>query len=88
MKTRIFVLGLFVSLALGVSARIFDAGERFYINMEAQSVKDAGGDLQYGWYSDMNIYPILNQTINYIHYSCSSRCNNNFYCHNLHLQNT
>ena len=54
MKTRIFVLGLFVSLALSLSARIFDAGEHFYINMEALSVKDAGGDLKYGWYSDGN----------------------------------
>ena len=54
MKTRIFVLGLFMSLALSLSARIFDAGEHFYINMEAKSVKDAGGDLKYGWYSDGN----------------------------------
>ena len=54
MKTRIFVLGLFMSLALSLSARIFDAGEHFYINMEALSVKDAGGDLKYGWYSDGN----------------------------------
>jgi hypothetical protein len=43
-----------MSLALSLSARIFDAGEHFYINMEAKSVKDAGGDLKYGWYSDRN----------------------------------
>ena len=56
MKTRLFVLGLLMSLTLGVSARVFDAGERLYINMEALSVKDAGGDLQYGWYSTTNNY--------------------------------
>ena len=54
--TRYLFLGLLMTLALNVSARVFDAGERLYINMEAQSVKDAGGDLQYGWYSTTNNY--------------------------------
>ena len=49
--TRYIVLGLLMTFASSVSARVFDAGERFYINMEAQSVKDAGGDLAGGWYS-------------------------------------
>ena len=56
MKTRLFTIVLLMSVTLSVSARVFDAGERFYINMEAQSVKDAGGDLAYGWYSDGNNY--------------------------------
>ena len=56
MKTRLFTIGLLMSVTLSLSARVFDAGERFYINMEAQSVKDAGGDLQYGWYSTMSNY--------------------------------
>lgn len=56
MKTRIIVLSLLMSIALGVSARTFDAGERLYINMEAQSVKDAGGDLSGGWYSTTSNY--------------------------------
>ena len=43
-------------MALSVNARTFDKGERLYINMEAQSVKDAGDDLQYGWYSTINNY--------------------------------
>jgi len=55
-NAKYIVLGLLMSLALGVSARTFDAGERLYINMEAQSVKDAGGDLASGWYSTMNNY--------------------------------
>lgn len=54
--TRYILLGLLLSTALGLNARVFDAGERLYINMEAQSVKDAGGDLQYGWYSTTNNY--------------------------------
>ena len=56
MKTRYLVLGLLMSMALHLSARIFEQGERLYINMEARSVKETGGDLQYGWYSDNNNY--------------------------------
>ena len=50
MKRHLFV-ALLMSLALGANARVFEAGERLYINMEAQSVKDQGGDLTYGWYA-------------------------------------
>ena len=56
MKARYIVLGLLLSAALTVSARTFDAGERLYINMEASSVKSAGGDLASGWYSTTNNY--------------------------------
>ena len=56
MKTRIYILLVILLAATGMQARIFDKGERLYINMEAQSVKDAGGDLQYGWYATMNNY--------------------------------
>lgn len=55
-KTKYIVLGLLMSMTLSVNARVFEAGERLYINMEAQSVKDAGDDLQYGWYSTYNNY--------------------------------
>lgn len=53
---RFIIFSLLMSLALSVSARIFDKGERLYINMEAQSVKDAGGALANGWYSTTNNY--------------------------------
>lgn len=56
MKTRIYILLVILLAATGMQARIFDKGERLYINMEAQSVKDEGGDLQYGWYASMNNY--------------------------------
>ncbi len=56
MKAKYIVLGLLMSTTLSLNARIFEAGERLYINMEAQSVKDAGGNLQYGWYSTTNNY--------------------------------
>ena len=56
MKKRIQIVLVLMLAALSVSARIFDTGERLYINMEAQSVKDAGGDLVHGWYSDGNNY--------------------------------
>ena len=54
--TRYIVLSLMLGVTLGMNARIFDQGERLYINMEAQSVKDAGGDLQYGWYATTHNY--------------------------------
>jgi len=53
---RYLLIALVACMALSVNARTFDKGERLYINMEAQSVKDAGGDLQYGWYSTTNNY--------------------------------
>ena len=56
MKTRIYILLVILLAATGLQARIFDQGERLYINMEAQSVKDAGGDLKYGWYATTNNY--------------------------------
>lgn len=54
--TRIYILLVILLAATGLQARIFDQGERLYINMEAQSVKDAGGDLKYGWYATTNNY--------------------------------
>ena len=54
--TRIYIALALLLTAGGLQARIFDKGERLYINMEAQSVKDEGGDLQYGWYSTTNNY--------------------------------
>ena len=53
---RYLLIALVACMALSVNARTFDKDERLYINMEAQSVKDAGGDLQYGWYSTTNNY--------------------------------
>lgn len=53
---KYIVLGLLITLALNLGARTFDAGERLYIDMEAKSVKEAGGDLANGWYSTMNNY--------------------------------
>ena len=53
---RYLLIALVACMALSVNARTFDKGERLYINMEAQSVKDAGDDLQYGWYSTINNY--------------------------------
>lgn len=54
--TRIYILLVTLLAATSMQARIFDKGERLYINMEAQSVKDAGGDLKYGWYATTNNY--------------------------------
>ena len=54
--TRIYILLVALLAATSMQARIFDKGERLYINMEAQSVKDAGGDLKYGWYATTNNY--------------------------------
>ena len=54
--TRIYILLVTLLAATSMQARIFDKGERLYINMEAQSVKDAGGDLKYGWYSTTKNY--------------------------------
>ena len=53
---RYLLIALLACLTLSVSARKFDKGERLYINMEAKSVKDAGGDLSSGWYSTTNNY--------------------------------
>lgn len=50
-NSKYIVLGLLLSATLSVSARVFEQGERLYIEMEATDVKKAGGDLQYGWYS-------------------------------------
>ena len=51
---RYLLIALLICLAFGANARTFDKGERLYINMEAQSVKEAGGDLAGGWYSTTN----------------------------------
>lgn len=52
MKTRTYLtLWMALALAASVEARVFEAGERLYINMEAADVKAAGGDLTFGWYS-------------------------------------
>ena len=56
MKHRISILFVLAVITTGIQARIFEAGERLYFNMEAQSVKDAGGNLQYGWYATTNNY--------------------------------
>ena len=54
--TRIYILLVTLLAATSMQARIFDKGERLYINMEAQSVKDAGGALANGWYSTTKNY--------------------------------
>ena len=56
MKKITSILLTFILATYSLQARVFENGERLYINMEAQSVKDQGGDLQYGWYSTMSNY--------------------------------
>ena len=53
---RYLLIAILACLTLSANARKFDKGERLYINMEAQSVKDAGNELKNGWYSTTNNY--------------------------------
>ena len=44
MKKITSILLTFILATYSLQARVFENGERLYINMEAQRVKDQGGD--------------------------------------------